>query len=412
MVEFITILTYLSVYIGLISVTFYVLSFFKDKKNIRPLFSDDELPEVTVIIPAYNEEKTIAKTIESIAASDYPHFQIFVIDDGSKDDTLRIAKRFESDKIKVFHKEKNGKASALNFGIKKAKTPLIFTMDADTRVEKDAMRKMVRYFKNEKVMCVVPSMITEKSKTILQKVQDIEYLSGLFLRKAFASVNSIYNAPGAFSAYRKDFFDKYGGYEEGNITEDLEMSLKVQFNGFRVENCQEAIAYTITPSKFKDLLLQRRRWYFGLVKNLIKYRKIISPKYGDMGIFIIPIALISIFFSVFMILYYTVKIILNIHQELLFLQSINFDFSGIFKIDAYVIERFLFLTISNPVLIFVLLFVVLLGVYLLYASKRVKIPLSVIFNLALFFLLFPFLFGLWWVVSLFYAIFTKKIKWR
>jgi len=410
--ELITIVTYLSVYIGLVSVTFYVLSFFKDKKNVRSLFTDDELPEVTVIIPAYNEEKTIAKTIESIIASDYPNFQVFVIDDGSKDDTLKIAKKFENHKVKVFHKENNGKGSALNFGIEKAKTPIIFTMDADTRVEKDAMKKMVRYFKNEKVMCVVPSMVTEKPKTIFQRVQDIEYLSGLFLRKAFAAVNSIYNAPGAFSAYRKSFFDKYGGYEEGNITEDLEMSLKVQFNGFTVENCQEAIAYTVTPSKFKELLFQRRRWYFGLVKNLIKYRKIISPKYGDMGMFIIPIALVSIFFSVFMILYYTIKIMFNIHQELLFLQSINFNFSGIFKIDAYVIERFLFLTISNPVLIFVFIFVVLLGLYLLYASKKVRIPLSVIFNLALFFLLFPFLFGFWWVVSLFYALFTKKIKWR
>src|SRR3989344_6184977 len=113
--EFITIFIYASIYIGLVATTFYILSFFAYKKRERLMFNDDELPRVTVLIPAYNEEDSIEKTIKSVSASDYPRnkFEILVIDDGSKDKTLEIAEKFASKNslVKVFHKQNGGKGT-------------------------------------------------------------------------------------------------------------------------------------------------------------------------------------------------------------------------------------------------------------------------------------------------------------
>lgn len=412
MPEIITIVIYLSIYVGLIATTFYVLSFLADKKKKKQLYSDDELPKVTVIIPAYNEEKTISKTLNSILDSDYPNFEVIFVDDGSKDKTLQIAKKFESRSVKIFHKENSGKGSALNLGISKATGEIIFTMDADTTVDPQSMKNMVRLFKDKTVMSVTPAMIIHEPKNVLQRIQSIEYLLGLFLRKAFASVRAIYVAPGAFSAYRKKFFDKYGGYDVGNITEDLEIALRIQLKGFHTENCPEAPAYTIAPRKFKDLLIQRRRWYYGLIKNLWNYRKLISFKYGDLGAFVIPIAIISIFLAVFVTVYLFFKTIFSLRSELLFLQNINFDFANSIQINIYVIERFLFLFFSKPVVIFILLFMGVLGFYMYYASKKIGRISGLVVNLTLFFLFFAILFGFWWIVSIFYALFTKQIKWK
>jgi cellulose synthase/poly-beta-1,6-N-acetylglucosamine synthase-like glycosyltransferase len=412
MMELITIVIYLSIYIGLVSTTFYILSFLAYKKKKRVLYIDDELPFVSVIIPAYNEEKSIAKTIKSVSKSDYPLFEVIVVDDGSKDRTLKIARKFKSERVMVFHKTNGGKGTALNFGIKKAKGKIIFTMDADTTVDSQSMKRMVRFFKDNSVMSVTPAIVIDNPKNILQRVQHIEYVMGLFLRKVFASLRAIYVTPGAFSAYRKSFFDKYGGYDEENITEDLEMALRIQSHGYHIENCPEAPAYTTAQRTFKELTMQRRRWYFGLIKNLWAYKKIISLKYGDLGSFVIPIAIIGIFFSVFVTIYLFFKILFNVRDNLLFLQSINFDFVNTLDLNRYVIERFLFLFFTKPIVIFILLFMLILGFYIYYASRKIGKLSGVLVNLIFFFMFFTILFGFWWIVSFFYALFNKQIRWR
>ena len=412
MVELLTIVIYLSIYVGLVSTTFYILSFLAYQKKKRALYTDDELPFVSVILPAYNEEKSIAKTIRSVSKSDYPRFEVIVVDDGSRDNTLKIARKFQSKRVRVFHKKNGGKGTALNFGIKKTKGEIIFSMDADTTVDSQSMKRMVRFFKDERVMSVTPSIVIDKPKNILQRIQHVEYAMGIFLRKAFASLEAIYVAPGAFSAYRKSFFDKYGGYDEENITEDLELTLRIQYHGYHIENCPEAPAYTTAPRTFKALTIQRRRWYFGLIKNLWNYRRIISLKYGDLGSFVIPTAIVSIFFSVFITIYLFFKTLFNIRDNLLFLQSINFDFINTLDINLYVAERFLFLFFTNPVVIFIFLFMFILGFYIYYASRKIGRLSGVLVNIILFFMFFAILFGFWWIVSFFYAFSTKQIKWR
>jgi len=411
--EFLSVFIYVSIYIGLIGVTFYLLTFLSGKKRKDKFLKDSQMPFASVMIPAYNEEKSIASTIESILKSDYPGgFEVIVIDDGSKDNTLKIAKKYESKQVKVFTKENAGKARAMNFALTKVKGEIIFSMDADTFVEPDTMRKMVRYFRDKEVMSVTPAMLVYKPKSLLQRIQHIEYLLGVFLRRVFAFLNAVYIAPGAFSAYRKVFFDKYGGYDENNITEDLELALRIQYNGYQTENCPYAPVYTIVPKTFKPLLIQRRRWYYGLMKNFWSYRRIMSPKYGDLGLFVLPLAWVCIFFSVFIVIYMFFKILFDVKSELLLLNSVNFDFLNLVSINNFFIKKVVFLFFSNPMNLFILVFFALFGLYIYYAFKKTGKIQGLGLNLVFFFLFFAILFGFWWIISIIYMFFTKTLKWR
>ncbi|MEX2017385.1 MAG: glycosyltransferase [Candidatus Pacearchaeota archaeon] len=412
--EFIQIVIYFSIYIGLVATAFYALSYADYRKKKERLFSDDELPFVSVIIPAWNEAKTISGTIASIMASNYKSFEVLVIDDGSTDNTFNVVKKLEVkyQNLRIYHKENEGKGTALNFGIKKAKGQIVFTMDADTYVHPESIQRMVRYFKDKDVMCVSPAMLVHEPRGILQRVQQAEYVLGLFLRNAFAILDSIFVTPGAFSAYRKSFFEKHGGYEEKNITEDLELALRIQYLGYRIANCPHAPAWTIVPSKFRDALLQRRRWYYGWIKNLWKYKKIFGRKYGDLGSFVIPTAGLNVVLSVFVMVYSLFSALFAIKGEIAFLQNINFDIAGMGNINLYVIERFLFLFLTNPVMIFILIFMVIFIFYTKYATRKTgKVP-GLLLNFFLFFAFFAILFAFWWIVSIFYTIFNKNIKWR
>lgn len=412
--EFIEIVIYISIYVGLIAVSFYILSFMSVRKKKQDFFTANELPKVSVIIPAYNEEDCIEETIKSVAKSNYPEgmLEILVIDDGSKDKTFEKAKKLESKIIKVFTKKNAGKGSALNFAIKRAKGDIIFTMDADTLVEPKSLKNMVRYFKNKDIMSITPAIIIHKPRSIWQRIQQIEYVFGLFLRKAFASINAIYITPGAFSAYRKSFFRKYGGFDEKNITEDLEMSLRIQYKGYTVENSPDSPAYTIAPKSFLSLLKQRRRWYMGLMKNIWKYKKIVGKKYGDLGIFVIPVAWACIFFAVFITAYLIISTLFKAADEIAFLSSINFDFTSFYNINLHFFERFFFLLFTNPVVIFLLIFMVVMRIYLGYAKEKIGKISGLFINLPLFFIFFAVLFGFWWVISIIYIIFNKKISWK
>jgi len=413
--EIITFIIYASIYIGLVATTFYILTYTASRKK-ELLFSDDELPMVSILIPAYNEEKSIKRTINSILKSDYPKskFEVIVINNNSQDRTLEVAKNLSKSnrQLRVFTEMKQGKGCALNLGISKAKGEIIFTMDADTSVHPQTMKKMTRYFKEPEIYSVTPGMVIDKPKNLLQRIQYTEYLLGLFLRKTFSLLNAIYITPGAFSAYRAEFFKKYGGYDENNITEDLEISLRIQFNGHKIANVPDAPAYTIAPNKFSHLLNQRKRWYIGLIKNTWRYRRLISLKYGDMGIFVMPIAWISILFAVVITGYLFIDTLINVKDELLFLQNINYDFSNFLSLNYFFFERLFFRLATNTMLIFILMFITVLGIYLYYARKKVGRLHTPFFNLILFFIFFAVLFGFWWVVSIVYVLFNREIKWK
>jgi len=403
---------YISIFIGFFAISFYVLTFISSLKRKPLLLEDSELPFVSVIIPAWNEEESTETTLRSILESDYPNFEVLFVDDGSKDKTLEIAKRFESKKVKVFTKSNGGKASALNFGIKRAKGEIIFTMDADTIVAKDSMKKMARYFKDEKVMSVTPAMLIHSPDTVLRRMQHIEYLLGIFLRKVFATLNAIYIAPGAFTCYRKKFFDDYGGYVEGNITEDLELAMRIQAKGYKTENCNTANIYTLGPPTFKTLSKQRIRWYTGLITNFWNYRWMVGRNFGDLGVIVLPIGWVTILFSLFITFVTFVTSIPNMYREIIFWGKINFGILGSLNLSWYAIELSILRFLSDPLSVFFIFSVIITFGYLKYAELKTGKIKHLGRNIFLFFFFFIPLFCYWWIVSFIKVITNKKISWR
>ncbi|OIO81639.1 hypothetical protein AUJ84_00650 [Candidatus Pacearchaeota archaeon CG1_02_32_132] len=408
-------LMYILAYIGLIATSFYVINIFLYYKNIpKPEPKTDK--SVSIIIPAYNERKGIARTIKSALSLDYPseNLEIIVVDDGSKDNTYKLAKKFESisSRVRVFSKPNGGKGSALNFGILRAKGDIIVTMDADTFVKKDALKIMVGYFYDEKVTSVSPSMGVYKPNGIWGRIVQIEYYMGVFLRKSFATVNAIHITPGAFSAYRQSFFLEHGGFDERNLTEDLEVALRIQSKNGVIENAEDAVAYTFSPESFRSLLYQRRRWYAGLVKNLWNYRKLFGFKHGPLGYLVLPVAVITVILSVVLTIYTFTRVLLQLADDIIFLKSINFDFGGWIGFNTYLIQRFFYTLFSRPVFILAVLFLAMLAVYIHFSRKKMGYKEGVKINFVLFSLFYSLLFAFWWIVSFIYISLNRKVSWR
>jgi cellulose synthase/poly-beta-1,6-N-acetylglucosamine synthase-like glycosyltransferase len=408
------ILIYLATYIGLFAVFFFFLSIKPRLKKILPKFNEKNPPFITIIIPAYNEERGIEATIKSALGVDYPRnkMEILVIDDGSRDNTYKLALKFKSKIVKVFHKENGGKGTAINFAIAKARGEFIFTMDADSIITPNAVKNQLAFFSNPKVMCVSPILAVYKPSGIIQRIQQIEYFLGVFLREVFTSLNAANVTPGAFSAYRKSFFDRYGGFDEHNLTEDLEIALRIQYNHFILENATNAIVYTETPRSFRALLIQRKRWYVGLLRNLSNYRKIFSREYGALGMIVLPLALLSILVSLVVAIYLISKAVLDIKREILLLKTINFDILSLIRFDTSSFERFIFSVSSNPLTLFTIILLLVSLSYMFFAKRRVKEHSSIIIGFPLFMFFYSFMYAFWWAVSIIYAIFNRSVKWR
>jgi cellulose synthase/poly-beta-1,6-N-acetylglucosamine synthase-like glycosyltransferase len=412
---------YVLAYIGLALAVFYILSMSAEYKSSKKQERTDL--SVSILIPAYNEEKSIVRTIESAIALDYPkeNLEIIVINDGSKDSTKeKVEEYLESLKknnysgpeIRFFSKPNGGKGTALNYGIDKAEGEIIISMDADTFANKDVVKKMMGYFYDDKVMSVTPTMGVYQPKNFWQKIQQIEYALGTFMRKSFALLDSMHVTPGAFAAYRKEFFIKHGKYDVGNLTEDIEIALRIQKYQYRIENTPEAVVYTICPYTFRQLLAQRKRWYTGYIKNIWNYRELFTPKYGVLGTVILPIALFSLFTGIFMLIYTFLRGLNRLSDKIILMNSIGFRFQSPLDITYFAIENFVFKVISTPVFWISVLFTALILFYLYFSKKTMKYKDSVFIGFFLYLALYSILYCVFWMISLFYMGTKKEVKWK
>ena len=248
-------------------------------------------PQVSVIVPAYNEGEVIAHTIRSLKDLTYPAAEFIIVNDGSTDSTsVAVRAAIAGDRRFTFidRKENWGKARSLNQGIAIAKGEFVATMDSDSVVEPVVFEKALPFFAEEKVASVTISVEVSEPRTLLQKIVEIEYVIGLSLfLKILSFFDSVNVTPGPFSLYRKSVLDELGGFDPENITEDLEIAYRMQKAGYRIENCYQAKVSTLTPATFNDLYIQRKRWYTGAVQTLIKHRDVmLHPERGVFGIFV------------------------------------------------------------------------------------------------------------------------------
>jgi len=403
-----TIIIYSTIFFGLYSSIFLLLTFFENKHNLEnPKIK--KFYDVAIVVPAYNEESCIGKTIESLLKLDYPKdkLKIIVVDDGSKDNTYEIAKRYESENVLVFTKPNGGKASSLNFVLKKINTDLVGCLDADSYVERSSLKKMIGFFEDENVMVVTPSIKVGKARNLLQHIQRIEYLMGVYLRKVFAFLGSIHVTPGPFSIYRKFFLDKYGGWDETTMTEDIELALRIQSKNYVLENSIDASVYTISPKTFRDLFKQRMRWYVGFIDNVINYKFLFSRKYGNLGIFILPSSFIFVGFSIMSLFYFVYRMIREVFEWNINLGVTNFEFLPAFRV---MMKEFSYFSIHS-FLIFTIVMMIF-GVTAVYFGKKYsKETKSIGFFYVVFVLIYWMLFAFWWLIATIYKLFSVNIRW-
>ncbi len=283
---------FLSIYTSVFFLLLYLDGIKKHNHKIK------RYPTVSIVIPMYNEENKIGQCIKHVQALDYPksHIEIIVVDDGSTDKSAQIVKSLakQDSRIKYIFKKNSGKADSLNKGIEIAQNELIATLDADTYVEKDSLKHMVAHIESGADAVVPVTKVYNKDKNFITNIQSIEYLVTSFLRKVLETIDSIYVTPGTFSLFKRDLLVKVGGFDPTNILEDQEIAIRFQSYNYTIETCLDAVVYTEVPETFGSLVKQRERWHRGGLRNSLKYLNLINPKYGDFGIFIMPMSIITI----------------------------------------------------------------------------------------------------------------------
>jgi len=365
-------------------------------------------PSVDIIVPCFNESATITATIESILNLDYPKdkLNIIVVDDGSVDDSLKTLEKFKNNpQIQIHHKENGGKFTALNFGIENGTGDLFGCLDADSFVDKDALKTMIPYFENKKIMAVVPSIKVYEPGNVLQKIQKVEYDWGILIRKILTYLNALHVTPGPFTIFRRKVFGTIGNYKHAHQTEDLEMALRMQKHNYKIANSHRSVVYTVTPKTIGTLYKQRRRWTYGFLKNTIDYKYMFFKKeYGNLGFFVLPFALVSIFSTIYLA---TDLVISN--ANMLSEQITKFRLVGI-SFDRMNLDMFY---INTNITSIIAMFSILITVALVLISiKLSEGKLKIKSELFYFLFLYPIITPLWLFGAVFNTIFTETISWR
>jgi cellulose synthase/poly-beta-1,6-N-acetylglucosamine synthase-like glycosyltransferase len=237
---------------------------------------------------------------------DYPKnkLSIIIVNDGSRDGTLEIAKSYQKEypeQIKVITKENGGKHTAVNIALEQSTSDLFGCLDADSFVAPQTLKIIASYFEAQpSAMAVTPCIHIRNPHTFVQRMQAVEYLMGVFLRKAFGQLDAIQVTPGPFSIFRREVFQNLGGYRKAHNTEDYEITLRMHKAHFKILNSHKALVYTIGPATAKGFFYQRLHWARGFLENSLDYRELFFKKeYGNFGMFTLPMAFLFVFYGLY-----------------------------------------------------------------------------------------------------------------
>ncbi|MDO8565379.1 MAG: glycosyltransferase [bacterium] len=412
-----SIVLYCSLFISLFFEVFLLITYLEvkgeikreDERFMKP-HSEASFPSVTIVVPCFNEEKTVSTTIESLLNLDYPKdlLSLILVNDGSRDGTLKALNHFKNHpQVTILDKENGGKHTAVNLALKNITTDLVGCLDADSFVMPDALMKIIPHFEDVTVMAVTPSIKVHEPLNVLQHIQKAEYSWSIFLRRMLSSMGALYVTPGPFSIFRVSVFKELGGYRHAHMTEDMEMALRMQKNHYKIVNAHGAHVYTVTPATLKGLIKQRARWTYGFINNGIDYKEMFfNRKYGHVGMFILPIASFSIFSAIFMlgnVLWGWFSKVLEMVNRF---QAVGWNYK-------FSIPSFDWYFINTGVLPFIIITAVGLTIFILYLSIKLadgKFKLSK--GIFYYLFLYTFMVPLWLTKALFDTVFRRKVSWR
>ncbi len=270
---------------------FAVIDRFRRRKNYA---GPDYEPRVAVLIPAYNEEKVIVRTIRSVMMSSYKNLHIIVIDDGSKDRTAEVArdaypKDIESGRLTVVKKPNGGKAEALNYALERYVDEDIYVgIDADTVIAHDAIARLVPHFANPQIGAVAGNAKVGNRVNLWTRWQALEYITSQnFERRALDLFGVVVVVPGAIGAWRTAAVHAGGGYHSNTVAEDADLTMILLEQGLSVIYEDRALAFTEAPINMDGLMRQRFRWSFGIMQAVFKHLGAVTKRRA-MGLFALP----------------------------------------------------------------------------------------------------------------------------
>ncbi len=404
------IFVFLSVYVQV----FFFVTFFDNRKKIiirKEAIKLASYPEVTIAVPCWNEEATVAKTVNSLLSLNYPKdkLSIFLVDDGSTDNTWSEIKKFEKEpNVTVFRKENGGKHTALNLALENLRTEFFGCLDADSVAHPDSLVRIMSTFeKDRKVMAVAPSVTVYDPKNFLQRAQKADYHMGIYFKKMLGLLGAINVTPGPLTVFRRKVFDDLGPYRHAHNTEDMEIAYRMQKNRYQIEHCNDAYVYTNTPSTIPKLYKQRLRWIYGFINNTLDYRDVLFRReYGNFATFTLPVGVISIF----SVSYLFGRIMYNIwefvHSKFMEWRTVGLDFSvKEFRFDPF------FINTKSVIFLIVLLYGMVLFA-ILYGQRMTQERKISPVHILYFFPIFGFIAPIWFMKGLYNTIVSRKPSWR
>ena len=396
-------LVYFALYLSFLWIVLY-------SENKKTLFIDPKTkryPLVSIVIPIYggNTKEEVLRAVNSCKSLTYPKKEIIIAWNGKKSKLYDFCKSIKG--VKVISTQKKGKAAGMNEALKYVKGELFTCLDADSYLEKDSLNHVVGYFEDKKVGAVAMSMRVAHPKTWVEKIQWVDYIFGIYLRKLATLLNALYVISGPGGTYRTSTIKKIGGFDEENLTEDMEIAYRLQVNGYKIKNSLNAFVYTSAPKNMWGLILQRMRWYGGTVLNAVKYKQLFfNPKSGVFGMLILPAS----FVWVVVALYYLILIIKDffmfIFSLLRTLVLTNFDF----RIYLNLLKSSMLPGLSYTywyLVIFLGISVLVMYVSLKLSKERVDMQHKYI-GYMLYFLANSILMGIFWIFTLAYLAIRPK----
>jgi len=368
------IITYTVVFLAVYVQVFFLVTFVEHRKKI-PDFEDDPVPEihnppkVAIIVPCWNEEKTVHGTINSILNLDYPadKLEVIAVDDGSTDATWQELLQYKDNpRVRIFQKENGGKHTAVNFGIDNTDAEIVGGLDADSYVAPDALKRMIGMFqKDPDVMAVTPSLVVHNPKNMLQYAQHVEYNMSTYNKKMLAFMGAIHVTPGPFSLFRKPMLDKIGKFRKAHNTEDQELAYRMQEHHLKIDHCVNAYVYTSSPDTVKKLYKQRLRWIYGFIQNTIDYRRLVfNTEYLNFSFFTLPSGIISIIAVVFLSASFLYDFIIFLLNKISEYATIGFN--------AHISVNFSWFYINTQTVFFVTIFLYLLLIFSIVMGTRLN----------------------------------------
>ena len=243
-------------------------------KNVRKIFDvSSAAKELTIIVPAYNEEKSVADTIKSLLSQTTPPKEVVVINDCSTDNTAKVAK--EAGATVVTPPSNTGsKAGAQNYALADVKTEFAMAIDADTTIAPDGVEKLLEAMADQNTVAACGSVIPRFKKTIWERGRYIEYLMAFSFYKP---IQNYFNRPlissGCFSVYRTKILQNMGGWNTRTMAEDMDLTWSFYNKGYGVEFVPEAVSYPIEPHDFHFMKKQLKRWSHGFMQNVLLHGK-------------------------------------------------------------------------------------------------------------------------------------------